>query len=173
MSGFCTTTYVAAAERLVGGAPRRVVFLDFDGVLNSRASHDDAVPQHPALRLNREMVAWLNLLCRRTGAVVVLSTSWRTRIDATGCSVDCAGALAHLGFTGKVIGATPAFAAWPGVHTPRADEIRAWLAANPVDAFVTLDDHSDADVDGCGVRTDVRIGLTMADVEAATRILCR
>ena len=63
----------------------KVIFLDFDGVLNS-----DKIPQTPhnplirfgspewlATQFDTKLVARLNFIIEKTGACVVLSTSWR------------------------------------------------------------------------------------------------
>lgn len=150
----------------------RVIFLDFDGVLNGRDTEESMSTVVDGLFPNRGLVARLNRIIERTGAHVVLATSWRYHAGIA----KCLEALQAVGFVGEVIGETPDFRsqgpyADRRTYTPRSDEIRAWLAKHPVDAFVVLDDHGDAEVDGCTVRTDVRVGLTDQDVERAVRIL--
>lgn len=145
-----------------------IVVLDFDGVLNGIETREPMSPVVDGLFLNEVLVAKFNRIVERTGAKVVLSTSWRKAgIDA------CSRALRAVGFIGEIIGATPDFrpVGQSSPYTPRSDEIRAWLAANPVDAFVVLDDHDDCEVDGRTVQTDTLVGLTDDDVERAVKIL--
>lgn len=152
--------------------PLKVIFLGFDGVLNGVDTDDPMSEIIDGLFLSRHLVARLNDVIGRTCASVVLSTSWRYASDIA----TCASALRRLDFTGTVIGATPDFRsggpyADRRAYTPRSDEIRAWLKANPADAFVVLDDHDDCEVDGHTIRTDARRGLSDENVERAVRIL--
>lgn len=158
-------------------APWRVIFLDVDGVLNS----------HPFLHglegttwndsdehmLDPVAVALLQELVDRTGADVVLSSSWRydhtpaemqAMLTAAGCQV-------------AVVGATPT--ALEDINVPcgqtrqRGHEIATWLEEHPgVDAFIILDD--DADMAHLGhrlVQTTFAVGLTPEHVERAVRML--
>jgi hypothetical protein len=153
-------------------------FGDLDGVLNGSETREPPSLVHPGIFLNPERVARLNRICERTGAVVVLSTSWRHRLHDDGRPItldELRAAYAAAGFTGSIMGATPDLRP-PGsppksVHTPRSDEIRAWVKEHRPAAFVVLDDYDDAGVDGRFVRTDPRCGLTDADVERAVDLL--
>lgn len=108
----------------------KVIFLDIDGVLNSYATQpkDDVgklFSIHPPLAAR-----WAKLL-RDTGAVGVLSSSWRHDIHWK-----------QVMFTNGVAGLID--------RTPelrdriRGEEIDAWLAEHPqVTAYAILDDDSD------------------------------
>lgn len=64
--------------------PRPVLFLDFDGVLGAGrvwAQNESRRWTCPAGWLDPVLIARFNRLVRRTGAAVVLSTSWRTWLD--------------------------------------------------------------------------------------------
>lgn len=156
----------------------KALFLDFDGVLSGLETREPPSPVHAGIFLNPEAVARLSAICERTGAVVVLSTSWRHRLHDDGRPIaldDLRRALALAGFAGHVLDATPDLRPLgsppKSVYTPRGDEIRTWVERHQPEAFAVLDDYADADVDGRLVRTDSRRGLTDADADAAVRIL--
>ena len=155
----------------------KVVFLDIDGVLNSRAdwkrvgdSITDAefVTRSPRL-LDPDAVARLNRLLRATGAAIVVSSTWRLR-ESVDTMQQLLGA---AGIVGRVIGLTPLPRDVPGWKS-RGDEIAAWWAAHaaPQAMMAVLDDESDlgAFTDRL-VRTDPEVGLTDADVERAIALL--
>jgi hypothetical protein len=130
----------------------KIVFLDFDGVLNGidswslsqqeyeakRAGPEDEALGLLRLRLDPERVRILNDVLERTGAKVVLSTAWRNwpEQDYVREKLDAAG------FEGTIVGATPG---WLGPGKRRGDEIQAWLDENQgeVEAFAILDDSDD------------------------------
>jgi hypothetical protein len=144
-----------------GMRPTKIVFLDFDGVVN-------AFDEPESLRyLSQTCVANLNTLLERSGASIVISSTWRIghRI------VDMIQILVNAGFRfpERVIGITPR-----GCQGQvRGDEIGLWLKDHPeVKEFVILDDDSDMGpfMDRL-VRSDSDIGLTDLDVEKALKIL--
>lgn len=144
--------------------PRRIVFLDFDGVLN-RISDDNTLlqPDYWENPTQAEHVARLERLVARAQAKVVISSSWRARLTLE----ELRATLRARGFTGDVIGTTPRFRVGD-----RSLEIAAWLSANPgTHAFAILDDDQLANVDDRLVLTHPEHGLTDADVEAALKLL--
>lgn len=186
-----------------GGASPRVVFLDFDGVLNhpgtwmdpdrrARATSDPAslstwppadadlwIPTEP------DCVERVNRLLARTGASVVISSSWRHVAPVP----VLASALARAGLVAQVVGATPrqdspqyalvhallAQQQRPPTDLSRGAEIATWLRHCPgVWSFVVLDDQTDMDeVRRNFVQTNGSRGIQDADVERAIRILER
>lgn len=153
----------------------KVVFLDFDGVLNS-AAFFGAGP-HQLGDLDPVAVARLNHLVARSGARVVVSSAWRLQCSPT----ELEARLAAQGYLDGLLGVTPTVpldataSVW---SLPRCAEIRAWLAARPEPPthFVILDDAplsptELAELQPCFVRTDDAHGLRDEDVEAALRIL--
>ena len=155
----------------------KVLFLDIDGVLNSRAywsrvgdSITDAefVTRSPRL-LDPDAIARLNRLLRVTRADIVVASTWRLRetIQTMQQLIDAAGII------GRVIGLTPLPSDVPGWKC-RGDEIAAWWTAHAVPnaTMAILDDESDpgAFADRL-VRTDPEIGLTEEDVERAIALL--
>jgi len=149
----------------------KIVFLDFDGVLNSTAytltldheKYKNMSTEWWAYGLDDKAVARLNTLVDRTGAKVVISSSWRMGFP----TVALQRMLDIRGFNSVLYGQTPYSA---GVE--RWEEIEVWLKGHPeVTSYVILDDDSDANIEGHFVQTDVQVGLTDADVERAVQIL--
>ena len=153
----------------------KVIFLDFDGVLNSSVFITEArkwrqknQEKHRSVEwwasdIDPKAVALLNFILSKTEAQIVISSSWRY-----GCSLDLLRSILKAsGCEGEVIAVTPRM---PGNH--RSDKIQEWLRLHPeVDSFVVLDDARDAGIDGKFVQTDYGIGLTQEDAEKAVEIL--
>jgi hypothetical protein len=160
-----------------------LVFLDVDGVLNSRdwlfapeqQENELRFPGEAHLSMNREMVALVNRILAGSGAKVVVSSSWRCAFEVP----QLREILARAGLEGDVIGATPL----PVFGVPRGCEIQAWLdqhggagkeAVNfgwPA-PFVILDDDRDmAHLLPQLVRTTWAKGLEDIHVDAALAML--
>lgn len=166
----------------------KVVFLDFDGVLNGFETREPPSPVHAGLFLNPVLVERVNAICERTGAVVVLSTSWRGRARyPKGHAMHLAEdevveALRRAGARFEVVGATPDHSR-PDTVTrdgetielwrapERRHEIAAWVEQNKPDAFVILDDDRGAEIAGHFVWCDPKRGLSAEGAEMAVRIL--
>lgn len=132
----------------------KILFLDFDGVLNSSTFRRDyrrgLADASLKAELSPVMVAHVNRICDATGALVVLSTAWRTYAHLRPRLIEF---LESAGFTGTVIGMTPDFVTnhprdpytiGPHKRTTRGMEIRAWLDEHPeVDRYVVLEDSED------------------------------
>lgn len=147
-----------------------VLFLDIDGVLNGH-EYDEGAESN---RIRPECVARLNEVLADTGASLVISSAWRYMI--------LGGAMNLAGFTyllrthgvrcpGRVIGHI-------GRDTQTEDPnergrlIKAWLAERPeVTRWAVVDDMALGFEGMPFVRTDGRVGLTVADADALTRML--
>lgn len=114
----------------------KLVFLDIDGVLN-----DEYQPMVDAY-VNGQyhgfyspvFVDRLNEITSKTGAEIVVSSTWRL-----GLSIDDLKSLCHnMGIQCKVVGATPSM-----FKCKRGDEIEQYIKHNPVDKYVILDDDTD------------------------------
>lgn len=152
----------------------KVVFLDFDGVINSVAFHEAREKQKPnfepqalsmewwAEGIDPDAVGRLNGLLERTGAKVVVSSTWRLGTNRGWLQR----VLEMRGFKGEVIGVTERY-----TGHDRCFEIRRWLETTRVRGFAILDDDWDARIVGHFVKTDSAVGLTDEDVEKAVGIL--
>lgn len=114
----------------------RIVFLDIDGVLNSRAFYDRVgfIPRPP---LDPEAIARLDRICRETDARVVLSSAWRGDLQTVRW-------LHERGLGAPIIGRT----GWASFTGNRGSEIAEWIrsqAQHPIESFVILDDGDDMD----------------------------
>lgn len=160
----------------------RLIFLDFDGVLNHatwRPRHADPaidlVTSDPSERyalrsLDPAAVQVLEQIVTQLDARVVISSSWR--LDWSVPKLNWF--LQYHGFTHAILGTTPDATRWNTGASPRTRgaEIAAWLAALAVPAeYVILDDEL---VTGHGdrlYRLDPEVGLREADIDAiAARI---
>lgn len=164
----------------------KVIFLDFDGVLNSDQTEVEASSIHPYLYLDPQLVKRVQQICDQTGAVIVLSTSWRTRIHSSWAqesylSLDeLREALLSAGLTAEVIDVTPDLAREDYIGRtdltiwrcpPRHREIVAWVEKNKPTSFVVLDDDINAKIENHFVHTCYKKGITIEDVQKAVNIL--
>lgn len=147
----------------------KIIFLDFDGVLNSHkwVKANEHLLNSQTLFMHtdvdREAVARVDRLCKETGAKVVVSSTWRLfnsleRLQEI---------LKNHGFTGEVIGRTPRLGG------KRGSEISQWLNEHgPVESFVILDDDSDmVHLMHKLVQTTFDLGLQDEHVELAKALL--
>lgn len=123
--------------------PRPVLFLDVDGVLCTPLSvRLDQVFRRPMDRQFFDPVAlfWLQKLVCRTGAQVVLSSSWRYALED--------GDL----FTGRILQnlydclaahGAPVAGIAPILGVSKGEEIAAWVTDHPPAPYVILDDRAD------------------------------
>jgi len=156
----------------------KIVFLDFDGVLNSTPflkAQSKAKVYSETGALDPKAVAELN----RLSSVVkfVVSSSWRhgyTRQQLQSL-------LEQIGFSGHIIGRTPIWLTTSDGGIVGAKErgfrIQAWLDKASdygidVDSFVILDDNSDmVHLKDRLVQTDMDTGLTESHVDAVIGLL--
>lgn len=159
----------------------KVIFLDFDGVITTHNSN---------WALDKEKLDLLGEIIDRTGAKIVISSSWRRgTLERT---------IEYLStpnehyvpfpfpYVDDVVGITPkASIAVNGdvdmyyTSMPRGVEIKMWLDVeewkehNPVEHYVILDDDSDMLLGQKDhfIKTDHLTGLSKEDVERAVEIL--
>ena len=144
----------------------KVVFLDIDGVLNVTGG-DYAGREHP---LDPDAITRLNRIAAETGAVGVLTTSWRLMLAWPRCKQ----VLHEHGLEMELVGETrDLWGAGEHLEDARRREIEQWLAENPaVDRYVILDDVPlYPDEHPRFVRTDEMRGLTDVEVELALAAL--
>lgn len=163
----------------------KLIFLDVDGVLNSTAYiNSDYYKQATAdmsdaevmliahhLHLDPEALKLVNDLVRRSGAQVILSSTWRGKYSCEEMTEMMKGRGAEF----IISDATPAL--FGKVHSsriPRGKEIGHYLKLlePQPEAYVILDDHDDMlTLKDHLVKTDIKVGITQADVEKALTIL--
>jgi hypothetical protein len=144
--------------------PRKVIFLDIDGVMNNLGTK-------PARRRGLESwldpvhVALLNDVVRATGAVVVLSSSWRLTMPLDALQA----AFAEAGCVAELVDVTP------DLDPPRRGrEIAAWLAAqrDPPARYAILDDTFDMpELPGKLVKTSRIEGLSRREIPPLLALL--
>ena len=140
------------------GGARRVIFLDFDGVLAPIRQWDRYGDLEPAC------IQVLNEIVTQGRADVVVSSTWRY-----GKSVaELQALLEAAGFIGSVVDKTPTGA----LGANRGEEIAEWLAENTVDGYVIIDDHVDVgDLRARLILTHPGRGLQPADVPRTLALL--
>lgn len=145
----------------------RVLFLDFDGVLNSHGFLRDHRGEDEPL-LDPCCMAHLRDIIEQTDARIVLTTSWRRHWSAEKTALGDIGQ--HIDNTFAEYGLT-VFDKTPDEHTRREENIRAYLTAHPdITTYAVLDDaFLEADiVEGHFVRTSSLRGGLNADAAQAT-----
>lgn len=148
----------------------KVIFLDFDGVLNSEASF-----RMEARRKNNRISDSLSAVCcsnlqfileQNSDIKIVISSTWR-KIHTL---VELGNILNSYGVTAKIIGKTPIT-----FSGHRGREISSWLEDNPnVTKFVILDDDGDAgavqDPRGHFFQTTWKDGLLFKQAEQIAKL---
>lgn len=164
----------------------KLIFLDIDGVLNSTVyvtsdyyqnaikGMSDAevmlIAHH--LHLDPLAVELVNKLVEKSGAEVILSSTWRGKYPP-----DVMTEMLHgRGARFKIAANTPALFGkkFGSPRIPRGKEIAAYLRNLPEqpESFVILDDHDDMiHLKKFLVLTSAKVGITTADVERALKIL--
>jgi hypothetical protein len=150
----------------------KVLFLDFDGVLNG-----DAYVRRQGrfgVILDPEKLHLLKTIVAATGARIVLSTSWREHWEKDLAKCDSTGALINSIFSKHGL---QIWDKTPQLRTKRETQIKSWLDRHPeVKNFVVLDDSLlSADyLNGHFIKTSNYFdGLDETDVQKAMDILNR
>lgn len=157
----------------------KVIFLDFDGVLNHQAFYVERQEkkepklEYPYSEIDPKCVSNLNMLIADTGAKVVISSTWRN----SGLEY-CKDVLEYHGFKGEIIGVTPNLR---GEDCLRGNEILKWTKTNRelvgdyynFTEYVILDDDSDMLYwqRNNFLLIDRYVGLTLGNVFQAKKIL--
>ena len=148
-----------------------IIFLDFDGVLNSRHTKEKFKGW---AGIEDEKVALLKELVESTKSIIVLTTSWRHSWDyasykdtesSTGRYISDKFAKQGLRIRSK----TESLGS-------RGKEIHEWLERHPHGKWVVLDDEKWDDFETYGiwphlVETDYDKGLSAGDISKAKKIL--
>lgn len=159
----------------------KIIFLDFDGVLNNQLWYVANKGSRGRDDLDPQAIKYLNNLISETSAFVVVSSTWRL-----GRTVEeLQEILDRNGFTGTVIGKTKDLRiGQDGDCVLRGNEILCWLKDNPqlygcsywdYKNYVIFDDDSDMllwQKDNY-IQTDAYCGLTPTNCYKAKKILMR
>jgi hypothetical protein len=163
----------------------KIIFLDIDGVCNSdrycnsyeyltetQQMTDQLIMlvNHYVL-LDPKALGLINDLVNRSGAVVVLSSTWRGKYSPA----EITKMMQDRGATFTVSDSTPAlYGKVNSSRIPRGKEIGTYLESLKVkpESFVILDDHDDMiHLKPFLIQTTMKLGLTSYDVERALKIL--
>ncbi|MGN0350925.1 MAG: HAD domain-containing protein [Roseburia sp.] len=161
----------------------KVIFLDIDGVLNSNFwnnNHQEEISD--GTLIDEEKVKLLGELIRNTDAKIVLHSGWKNWFDTNKKPMrkEAEKLRILLEKEGLVIeDVTPDYSTEDIRRSKKfslikAGEILAWLEEHKeVKKWIVIDDLDlhNAEVERHQVRTDQRIGLTMADIVRAEKML--
>lgn len=131
-----------------------VLFLDYDGVVNTPMWNEDGTHCSFATRVvnNFQACQWVSEFCKKYNFKIVVTSTWRV-------SDDYKEALYKGGLRQsiEVIDRTPI------LRTIRGDEIQAWLDMHPeTDKFIIVDDDTDmGNLKDHLLKTDSCVGFTM------------
>ena len=117
----------------------KVIFLDYDGVVNTPIWDEQGkckfnFPSDGKVN-NYQAIMWLNYLCKKTGAKIIVSSTWRYCCKKTSYQ-DC---LYNAGLNKEIeiVGCTK----WFGSET-RKEEIKKYLQEHhDIQEYVILDDE--------------------------------
>ena len=175
----------------------KVLFLDIDGVLNSENwfgyrlyciknnmfnevinfvnTNDDRI-KHKLSMIDDRAIANLNRIIEETGCKVVLSSSWRSCVEAENTLTEYL--LKLKGIKYDIYDVTPRL--WfNDFSIRRGEEIQLWMdkesEKNEIESFVILDDDSNMLPEQMNnfIHIDGQVGLTDRNVFAAIEILNR
>ncbi len=153
----------------------KVIFLDIDGVLNSRA-YDRKRNKDGQTDIDETRLPLVKKIVDGTGAKIVLSSTWREHWDTDAEKCDIDGVYVNEIFAKfglKIYGKTPDL----GIDFDRPDEITAWLnsAQETIESFVIIDDYRYAwgKLSDSFVKTNPNFGLGLEEehVQKAIEIL--
>jgi hypothetical protein len=133
----------------------KVIFLDIDGVLNCERTRN---PRNFPYVVDRKLLARLHKLLQRTGAKVVLSSSWR---------LDPVGLLAAKHWRVPFVDVCP-----DKPRSPRRAEMLAWLRGHPRTRRYAVIDDEDDELDELPLfQPSSRTGLTAGIAKGVERYL--
>lgn len=151
----------------------KIIFLDIDGVLNS--VRYDRIRTINQGNIDETRMPMLKKLVEKTGALIVLSSSWRKhwekdvdKCDDVGRELINTFSKYDLLIYDKTVCT---------VNNDRAEEIRVWLANNDsIEAFVIIDDIAfgwGSDLQDHLIKTNSRIGFGLEEkhIQMAVQLL--
>ncbi len=153
----------------------KVIFCDVDGVLNSSEYMTYCYYNKidPDDRMDPKAVKLLNELTDKTGAKIVVSSTWRLPFVHSNNLRDLVTIFKNNGVTGDIIGMTPDL--WAKKHNRvRGDEIKDWMdnCGFEIESFVILDDDSDmGELWQSLIKTTTKSGLQRVHILEAIQVL--
>ncbi len=124
----------------------KILFLDVDGVLNSKES---CTKNNELFALDPYMCLLVARICEATGAEIVLSSSWRLA-DESREEIKKRVFPVFIDMTDDLRG-----------RTDRGCEVQAWIDKHPeIEKYAILDDNPDFHPEQPLFRTDWEVGLT-------------
>lgn len=153
----------------------KIVFLDFDGVLNSKEwlrQNGDKIKETTSMlqrgveEIDPKALARVKQIVDQTGAQVVISSSWRILHSMS----ELRSILRQAGWIdAPIIGPTPIIRDAGG---KRGDEIHLWLNDHDdIENFICLDDDGDFYADQNLIQTNWESGIQDEHVAEAIRFL--
>ena len=146
-----------------------IVFLDVDGVLNSKNElirvWNETHKPHSGYNYPFDKKCLLNLrkIVVNTNSKIVITSTWRKDEKGRNILYDT---LKLYGLEQYIIGYTPI------LDVSRGEEIKQYLSEHECDNFVILDDDSDmGDLIFFLIKTNRQFGLTEVDAEKAIKKL--
>ncbi|MDE6690910.1 MAG: hypothetical protein K2K04_02975 [Clostridia bacterium] len=143
----------------------KVIFLDIDGVLNSRA-YDRKRNWNEQTNIDETRLPLVKRIVDETGAKIVLSSTWREHWSVDPLLCDDDGVYINKTFAKyglEIYGKTPDL--W--LTAERPDEIKAWLKSSTetIVSFVIIDDYRYAWVELADkvVKTNPNFGLGLEE----------
>ena len=161
----------------------RIIFLDIDGVLNSRFWNDSHQREiSDGTLIDKDKVILLGGLIKNTGAKIELHSGWRFWFDdhiepLRTESAKLAELFQECGM--KIFDVTPDFATEDIKKTKKfslikANEILSWLELHEgIEKWIVIDDldlHNELILKH-QIKTDQTVGLTKQDIETAEKML--
>lgn len=140
----------------------RVLFLDFDGVMNS-VEWAIRTKQRGIWGIDPDTVPHLQRIVDETGCDIVVSSTWRLGTMLS----ELRGRLIAAGMRPPV----PIVDRTAYLGGKRGEEVAEWLEAMEPQAYVCLDDDSDFLPGQHLVKTNGQVGLTAADADRCIAIL--
>lgn len=148
----------------------KVIFLDVDGVLNSRAYTSWQIENQGRAdvdQIDPKEVVLLKQIVDATGAEIVVTSTWRIGRGSPWCPFHTL--QKELLKQGLII-----LDCTPILRSTRGDEIKAWMEQKLIESFVILDDDSDmgefTETENF-IHTSFDIGLTPEHVSQAIKVL--
>lgn len=150
----------------------KVIFLDIDGVLNSRI-YDRQRNWNEQTDIDESRLPLVKQIVDATGAKIVLSSTWRQHWDKDPDKCDVDGRYINETFARaglEIYDKTP----YLGLCAERRDEIKVWLdGAEDLESFAIIDDYSFGwgDFSDRFVRTNPRTGLGLEEEHVKSTII--